>query len=323
MSDKLRMSPGQVKLLCHIGNVGRGERILVESLQEFIAALPLEERTQINQEPGGDYDTLIALDLIRQHRIVNGVMYSLTAFGAVAKILLESDNATTDGSTYIEIPDPKAAHDMGERAAAELFGKTPPGKQPWVILTYTQVDFLLGLRTAGNGKGIVAQLVALKYAKQWHDCTERDGAPYLAINAQQIDLMLYDKVQLLQRVHGEDHVSYCLTDAGLKVVRLMTGETLDPDDEQGGYCVTIKETGGDWTYQFHLGVNPATLPPEEPKVSLTAKHVQTLLQALVGPDHHIRELQATRSLHKLDPVKYGNPIDFLLDEYNAWIATQK
>jgi hypothetical protein len=193
---------------------------------------------------------------------------------------------------------------------------------PWATLNYTQVDFLAGLNQAGNGKGFVHQAVALEYAKKWHDATERENAPYIAIDKTQIDLMLYDKVQLLQRAHLEDSFSYCLTDHGLRLVRIMTGETQDPGVDPG-YVKVIKESRGDYTYKFYVGVDPNTLPPEDPKVPLTAKHVQTLLEALVGPDYRIRELQATRSLHKLDPVKYANPIEILLDEYNAWIAKQQ
>lgn len=46
-----------------------------------------------------------------------------------------------------------------------------------------------------------------------------------------------------------------------------------------------------------------------------AKALRDVLSALIGPGHHIRELQATRSIAKLTGVK--NPIDVLLDQFNA------
>ena len=52
-------------------------------------------------------------------------------------------------------------------------------------------------------------------------------------------------------------------------------------------------------------------------VSVDAKALRQLLEAVSGPGHHIRELQATRSLHTLG---YPNPIDTLIDSFNAAIA---
>jgi hypothetical protein len=52
-------------------------------------------------------------------------------------------------------------------------------------------------------------------------------------------------------------------------------------------------------------------------VSVDAKALRQLLEAVSGPGHHIRELQATRSLHTLG---YPNPIDTLIDGFNAAIA---
>lgn len=48
------------------------------------------------------------------------------------------------------------------------------------------------------------------------------------------------------------------------------------------------------------------------KVSVNAEALQQVLQALVGPPHHIRELQAIRS-----PI-IPNPVDRLINEYNEW-----
>ena len=51
------------------------------------------------------------------------------------------------------------------------------------------------------------------------------------------------------------------------------------------------------------------------KVEVNAEALRQLLQALVGPGHHIRELQFTRGL-----PGSANPIDTLVAEYNAWAA---
>lgn len=53
------------------------------------------------------------------------------------------------------------------------------------------------------------------------------------------------------------------------------------------------------------------------RIEVDAEALRTVLQALIGPDHHIRELQATRKLHELVP----NPIQTLLDEYNQWAGS--
>lgn len=46
-------------------------------------------------------------------------------------------------------------------------------------------------------------------------------------------------------------------------------------------------------------------------VTVNAKALREVLLALVGPAHHIRELQATRGL-----PGYENPIDTLIREFN-------
>lgn len=50
------------------------------------------------------------------------------------------------------------------------------------------------------------------------------------------------------------------------------------------------------------------------QITVNASALRQVLHALIGPDHLIRELQATRSLHKLG---HPNPIQALLDEFNA------
>jgi hypothetical protein len=52
------------------------------------------------------------------------------------------------------------------------------------------------------------------------------------------------------------------------------------------------------------------------KVVVDANALRMVIQALVGPGHYIRELQATRGL----PGDDRNPIDQLVEEYNAQLA---
>jgi len=53
----------------------------------------------------------------------------------------------------------------------------------------------------------------------------------------------------------------------------------------------------------------------EPTIAVDADALRQVLQALIGPPHHARELQATRSLHKLG---HANPIETLVEQYQAW-----
>ena len=48
------------------------------------------------------------------------------------------------------------------------------------------------------------------------------------------------------------------------------------------------------------------------KITVSADALRTVLQALNGPGHYIRELQAIRNL-----PGDASPIDTLIDEYNA------
>lgn len=54
------------------------------------------------------------------------------------------------------------------------------------------------------------------------------------------------------------------------------------------------------------------LPEEEPKVTVSASALRQVIEALVGPPQLIRELLVTRGL-----AGYTNPIDKLIDEFNA------
>jgi hypothetical protein len=55
-------------------------------------------------------------------------------------------------------------------------------------------------------------------------------------------------------------------------------------------------------------------------VEVDADALYQVLQALVGPGHHIRELQFTRSLHKLG---HPNAIETLIEGYTAALAAPK
>lgn len=56
-----------------------------------------------------------------------------------------------------------------------------------------------------------------------------------------------------------------------------------------------------------------------PTITVDASALRQVLAALIGPAHLIRELQATRSLHKLG---HPNPIDILLEQFNAQAAKE-
>ena len=49
-------------------------------------------------------------------------------------------------------------------------------------------------------------------------------------------------------------------------------------------------------------------------VTVNAEALRKVLNALIGPPHYIRELQATRDN---PPLFMGNPIDQLIDDYNS------
>ena len=53
-------------------------------------------------------------------------------------------------------------------------------------------------------------------------------------------------------------------------------------------------------------------------ITVSRDALYKVLHALVGPAHHIRELQATRSLHALG---HPNPIDILIEQFNACAPT--
>lgn len=58
----------------------------------------------------------------------------------------------------------------------------------------------------------------------------------------------------------------------------------------------------------------AETPLPEPTVTVNREALRQVLNALLGPDHHIRELQATLSLHGQGMVP-NHPIGILLNQY--------
>jgi hypothetical protein len=55
-------------------------------------------------------------------------------------------------------------------------------------------------------------------------------------------------------------------------------------------------------------------------VSVDAHALRTVLQALIGPPHYIRELQMTRGIGALTG---DDPIQKLLDDFNAALEKQE
>ena len=63
----------------------------------------------------------------------------------------------------------------------------------------------------------------------------------------------------------------------------------------------------------NMCAQPSTTQESVPTVTVAAEPLRQVLQALIGPGHLIRELQATRSLHALT---YDNPIELLIEQFN-------
>lgn len=57
------------------------------------------------------------------------------------------------------------------------------------------------------------------------------------------------------------------------------------------------------------------------RIEVDADALYQVLQALIGPGHHIRELQATVAISKF--MDTPNPITTLLDEYADWYGKQQ
>lgn len=70
------------------------------------------------------------------------------------------------------------------------------------------------------------------------------------------------------------------------------------------------------------------LPPPESKsvidtktVAVDAEALRSVLKALIGPPHHIRELQATVDIAHL--MNEPHPIATLVRQYNEWLANDQ
>lgn len=60
---------------------------------------------------------------------------------------------------------------------------------------------------------------------------------------------------------------------------------------------------------------------EKKEITVDANALKQVLQALNGPPHYIRELQATRD--NGTGLFKDNPIDVLIKQYNEWVERQK
>lgn len=67
------------------------------------------------------------------------------------------------------------------------------------------------------------------------------------------------------------------------------------------------------------GIGAASEPASTARqmASVDAKALRTVLQALVGPPHHMREIQMTRGVAALTG---DDPIQTLIDDFNAYAA---
>lgn len=64
----------------------------------------------------------------------------------------------------------------------------------------------------------------------------------------------------------------------------------------------------------NMCAQPSSAQESVATVTVAAEPLRQVLQALIGPGHMIRELQATRSLHALTN---DNPIEILIQQFNA------
>jgi hypothetical protein len=69
------------------------------------------------------------------------------------------------------------------------------------------------------------------------------------------------------------------------------------------------------THSCDFSCNHDAAPPAAPTVTVDADALRQALEALTGPDHLIRELQATRG-----PL-FDNPIDKLIRQYHEQVAS--
>lgn len=185
------------------------------------------------------------------------------------------------------------------------------GKDPELIVrvNYKQADFLLGLLDAGTG---MTPLAAIQLrAKTRHELAMR-GVPFEPLTAQEIDKVLFGRVLLISRGISEDGQIFGLTHCGKLVAQILSGDTVH------GH-VKDDVIDGMKAYAVYDGPAPQAKEPEELKVPITGKYLQGLLQALMGPGHLIRELQATINLPRDMTGDFVNPLREVLEEYNAFV----
>jgi len=82
-------------------------------------------------------------------------------------------------------------------------------------------------------------------------------------------------------------------------------------------AVTDDEGAGTVYLATPASAQEAPAPEDQKLVSVDADALREVLQALIGPAHHIRELQATRSLHAMG---YPNAIDTLVESFNEAVT---
>lgn len=70
----------------------------------------------------------------------------------------------------------------------------------------------------------------------------------------------------------------------------------------------------------NMFAQPASTQEAVATVTVAAEPLRQVLQALIGPGHLIRELQATRSLHALTK---DNPIEILIEQFNDGVNGAK
>lgn len=157
--------------------------------------------------------------------------------------------------------------------------------------------------------------------------------------AQQAQLIAY-RDQVIQQRNGEiaqlqdryQHGSELHKAVFMALSSWTGGDTFD--DGVRGLIAELKELRACpvWLptrYSIEAGDGPGIYPEEDPqgewckvaevgpipddKLLVTSAALRTVLEALIGPSHHIRELLATREPPELFPE---NPINLLIAEFN-------
>ena len=88
----------------------------------------------------------------------------------------------------------------------------------------------------------------------------------------------------------------------------------DGDWGEEWYCRPLYDQAAIDTLQAENAALRAQLEQDSSKISVDKKALRTVLNALNGPGHLIRELQAIRSIQV---ITGDSPIDRLIDEFNT------